>query len=91
MRIREQIGQQAVHALRRLQDVAHEFEAVAIQLSLIAPVQQLGVADDHANRLAQIVRNGIGELPELFVMPLLLGEQTGLKIFHAARARSGGS
>ena len=74
MRIREQIAQQAVHALRGLQDVAHEIGAVAIQLSLIAPVQQLGIADDHTNGLTQIVRNSIGELPELFVMALLLGE-----------------
>ena len=29
-------------------------------------------------RLAQVVRNGISELPELFLMTLLLGEQTRL-------------
>ena len=90
MGIREQIAQQAVHALGSLQDVAHEFGPVAIQLGLIAPVQQLGVADDHANGLTQIVRDGIGELPELFVMAFLFGDQTRLKLVESRGGGGGG-
>ena len=66
-------------------------EPVAVQLSLIAPVQQLAVADDHANRLPQIVRHGISELPELFVMALLFGKQTSFKLVERRRCPWEGS
>ncbi len=55
MGIGEQIAQKSIHALCGFEDITHEIHAVAIQLALIAPIQQLGIAYDHANRLAQIM------------------------------------
>src|SRR5918999_4712864 len=52
-RVGEEILDQLLHARRALEDVRHELARVAVELRLVAPAEELGVARHHAQRLLQ--------------------------------------
>ena len=66
-RIGQQVLDQPLHAVGPVHGEGDELVGVGVQLSLVAPGEQLRVAGHHPQRLLQIVRGDVGELPQLLV------------------------
>src|ERR1700691_4886495 len=84
--IAQQIVDQALHTIGAFNGEADELVGVAVELVLVAALQQLAIARHHAQRLLQIVRGHIGELLEFGVGAL----QFGGVLFDFARLQPDG-
>jgi len=59
-----------LHAARSVDGVCNEFIRVGAELSVVAALEQLRVAGDHAEGFLEIVAGDVGELLEFAVAAL---------------------
>ncbi|HEX8244749.1 MAG TPA: hypothetical protein VF541_14680 [Longimicrobium sp.] len=81
-RVGQQVVDQRLHAGGAVHRVGDEAVGLLVQLSVVAPGQELRVAGDHAQRLLQVVRGHVGEALQLGVAALQLGGQRGALGLH---------
>ena len=70
--IGQQVLDQPLHAAGAVHREGDELVGIGVELALVAPGQQLRVAGHHAQRLLQVVRGDVGELPQLLVRAVQL-------------------
>ena len=80
--IGQQILDQPLHAARAVDREGDELVGIGVELALVPPGQQLGVARHHPQRLLQVVRRDVGELPQLLVRAIQL-----VHLLHEVRPR----
>ena len=66
-RVGQQVVDQCLHPPRAVDRVADVAVGALVELATVAAREELGVADDHPQRLLEVVRGDVGELLELGV------------------------
>lgn len=72
-RVFEQALDELLHAHGAIHSEAHEVLRVIVELVVVTPRDELGVARDHPQRLLQVMRGDVGELFQLLVRARQIG------------------
>ena len=81
-RVGQQIVDQRLHPGGAFHRERNELASIGVELILVAALQQLGVAGDHAQRLLQVMRGHGGELFQFLVGAFQLLGLLGQCLFH---------
>ena len=92
-RVGQQVLDQTLHAAGAVDGEGDELVGVRVQLALVAPGQQLGIAGHHAQRLLQVVGGDVGKLSQFLIRAIQLChllQQAGFGLFAGGDVADGG-